>query len=104
VPPSQAVTPWLWLPIAMSSLLLVLFLVVVNRQQAQAQLLTELLRRVQDLQDSRALEGTTVLEQQELRQLRHTSGRSIHVPGDTPSAVDGLPGQLKRDAHGSNVP
>ena len=55
---------WLWLPVGLSSLLLVLFLVVVNRQQAQAQRIGELIRRVQDLEQSRALERTAVLEQQ----------------------------------------
>jgi cell shape-determining protein MreC len=45
-------------------MLLVLFLVVVNRQQAQAQRIGELLSRVQDLEQSRALERTAVLEQQ----------------------------------------
>lgn len=64
LPPTPGVTPWLWLPMALSSLLLVLFLVVVNRQQAQAQRLSELLSRVQDLEHSRALERTAVLEQQ----------------------------------------
>jgi hypothetical protein len=88
----------------------------------------------EELEVGRALERTTVLEQelrsmltrlqslrkaaqqqeqlgrelqhaqQELRQLRHPSGRSILVPGDTPSADDSLPGWLKRDAHGSNGP
>jgi TolA-binding protein len=56
--------PWLWLPLGLSSMLLVLFLVVVNRQQAQAQRIGELLSRVQDLEQSRALERTAVLEQQ----------------------------------------
>lgn len=49
---------------ALSSLLLVLFVVVVNRQHAQAQRLGELLGRVQTLEQSRALERTAVLEQQ----------------------------------------
>lgn len=64
VPPTPAATPWLWLPVALSSLLLVLFVVIVNRQQAQAQRLGELLGRVQTLEQSRALERTAVLEQQ----------------------------------------
>lgn len=58
------VTPWLWLPLGLSSLLLVLFVVVVNRQQAQVQRLSDLLTRVQTLEHSRALERTAVLEQQ----------------------------------------
>lgn len=59
-----AATPWLWLPLALSSMLLVLFVVVVNREQAQAQRLSELLSRVEALEHSRALERTAVLEQQ----------------------------------------
>lgn len=108
LPATPGVTPWLlWLPVALSSALLVLFVVVVNRQQAQAQRIGELLSRVQDLEHSRALERTAVLEQQlramlnrlqelekqtkqqeqlarqlqtlqqELRQLRSTASRSI---------------------------
>ncbi len=62
--PPPELTPWLWLPVALSSMLVVLFVVVVNRQQAQAQRIGELLSRVQDLEHSRALERTAVLEQQ----------------------------------------
>jgi hypothetical protein len=62
---AQAVaTPWLWLPLGLTSLLLVLFVVVVNRQQAQVQRLSDLLTRVQTLEQSRAVERTAVLEQQ----------------------------------------
>lgn len=57
-------TPWLWLPVALSTTLLVLFAVVVNRQQAQAQRIGELSNRVRALEQSRALERTAVLEQQ----------------------------------------
>lgn len=64
LPARNPVTPWLWLPLALSSMLLVLFVVVVNRQQAQAQRIAALLSRVQDLEHSRALERTAVLEQQ----------------------------------------
>lgn len=62
--PLAAASPWLWLPLALSSMLLVLFAVVVNRQQAQAERLAALLSRVQTLEHSRALERTAVLEQQ----------------------------------------
>jgi hypothetical protein len=54
----------LWLPISLSSLVLVLLVVVVQRQHAQAQLLADLRGRVQTLEQSRALERTAVLEQQ----------------------------------------
>jgi len=57
-------TPWLWLPVALSTTLLVLFAVVVNRQQAQALRIGELSSRVKALEQSRALERTAVLEQQ----------------------------------------
>lgn len=57
-------TPWLWLPLALSCMLLVLFAVVVNRQQVQAQRLDALFNRVRTLEHSRALERTAVLEQQ----------------------------------------
>ncbi|QPN63394.1 hypothetical protein [Synechococcus sp. CBW1004] len=49
---------------ALSTTLLVLFAVVVNRQQAQAQRIGELSNRVRALEQSRALERTAVLEQQ----------------------------------------
>ena len=52
------------LPLTLSTLLLVLFAVVVNRQQQQAQQLAELQLRVQKLENSRALERTSVLEEQ----------------------------------------
>lgn len=52
------------LPLTLSTLLLVLFAVVVNRQQQQALQLAELQQRVQALEQSRALERTTVLEEQ----------------------------------------
>lgn len=56
---------WLiWFPLGLSSLLLVLFVVVVGRQQEQAGRIAELLQRVENLEQSRALERTAVLEQQ----------------------------------------
>jgi hypothetical protein len=45
-------------------MVLVLLVVVVNRQQTQARRIGELLDRVQTLEHSRALERTAVLEQQ----------------------------------------
>jgi hypothetical protein len=45
-------------------MLLVLFAVVVNRQQEQAQQLAQLQQRVQALENSRAIERTSVLEEQ----------------------------------------
>jgi hypothetical protein len=60
----ERVTPWLWLPVGLSATLLVLFAVVVNRQQAQALRIGELSSRVRALEQSRALERTAVLEQQ----------------------------------------
>ena len=56
--------PLWWLPLGLSTMLLVLFAVVVNRQQAQAERIGALLSRVQTLEHSRALERTAVLEQQ----------------------------------------
>ncbi|MEB3171973.1 MAG: hypothetical protein VKK43_11430 [Synechococcaceae cyanobacterium] len=63
---------WLiWLPMGFATMLLVLFLVLVGRQQDQVARLGELIRRVQNLETSRALERTAVLEQQ----LRSTAAR-----------------------------
>ncbi len=62
--PMAVATPWLWLPVALSSMLLVLFVVIVNRQQAQAERIGSLLGRVRTLEQSRAVERTAVLEQQ----------------------------------------
>jgi len=111
----------LWLPLALSSMLLVLLVVVVNRQQAQAQRLSELLNRVQSLEHSRALERTAVLEQQlrsmlsrlqdlekrhqaleqlasqlqglqqEVQQLRNSSRPAMPPFSEPPAAVDAPP-------------
>jgi len=63
---------WLiWLPMGFATMLLVLFLVLLGRQQDQVARLGELIRRVQNLETSRALERTAVLEQQ----LRSTAAR-----------------------------
>lgn len=72
----QAGGPWrggwlIWLPMGFATMLLVLFLVLVGRQQDQVARLGELIRRVQNLETSRALERTAVLEQQ----LRSTAAR-----------------------------
>lgn len=122
---TPGVTPWLWLPVALSSMLLVLFAVMVNRQQTQAQRIGELLGRVQDLEHSRALERTAVLEQQlramlnrlqelekqtkqlqgqnrqlksmeaELQLLRRTAGRSM-LPLEEPSTTLSEPSGTQR--------
>ena len=63
-PGPERVTPWLWLSFGLSTMLLVLFAVVVNRQQAQVQRIEVLSSRVKALEQSRALERTAVLEQQ----------------------------------------
>ena len=111
-------TPWLWLPVALSTTLLVLFAVVVNRQQAQAQRIGELSNRVRALEQSRALERTAVLEQQlramlsrlqelekqtgqqeqlgrqlqnlqqDLQQLRSAVGRPIIPPVESPAVSE----------------
>lgn len=62
---------WIWLPMGLGTMLLVLFFVVVGRQQDQASRIHELNQRIQNLEHSRALERTAVLEQQ----LRSTAAR-----------------------------
>ena len=108
----------LWLPVGLSAMLLVLFAVVVNRQQAQAERISELIARVQSLEHSRTLERTAVLEQQlrsmlgrlqdlqkqeqrqdqlarglqtleqEVRQLRASSRPTLIEPPELPPAAD----------------
>jgi hypothetical protein len=68
--------PWgggwlIWLPMGLCTMLMVLFVVVVGRQQDQANKIGELTQRIQNLEHSRALERTAVLEQQ----LRSTAAR-----------------------------
>ena len=105
--PRTLATPWLWLPLALSSMLLVLFVVVVTRQQAQAQRIGELLSRVQTLEHSRALERTAVLEQQlrsmltRLQELEKQNKQNELVVRQLQSLQQEL--QLLRSAAGSSV-
>ena len=64
VPSAGAPLLLVGVPLTISTMLLVLFAVVVNRQQEQAQQLAQLQQRVQALENSRAIERTSVLEEQ----------------------------------------
>jgi hypothetical protein len=66
-PPTPAgPPPWSgWLQIGVSTMLAVLFLVMVARTREQNLLLRQLEQRVQGLENSRALDRTSVLEEQQ---------------------------------------
>jgi hypothetical protein len=66
-PPTPAgLPPWTgWLQIGLSTMLGVLFLVMLAKTREQNQLLRRLEQRVQGLENSRALDRTSVLEEQQ---------------------------------------
>ncbi|MCP9796407.1 MULTISPECIES: hypothetical protein [Cyanophyceae] len=65
-PPAAGLPPWTsWLQIGLSSMLAVLFLVILAKTREQSQLLMKLEQRLQGLENSRALDRTSVLEEQQ---------------------------------------
>lgn len=73
-----------WLQIGLSTMLAVLFLVMVARTREQNRLLQQLEQRVQGLENSRALERTSVLEEQQRAMLSRlqsleASGRRLEA-------------------------
>jgi TolA-binding protein len=67
-PPQAPVGPpvWTgWLQISLSTMLAVLFLVILSKTQEQNQRLMRLEQRLQGLENSRALDRTSVLEEQQ---------------------------------------
>ena len=65
-PPSPGPPLWTsWLQIGLSSMLAVLFLVILGKTREQSQLLMKLEQRLQGLENSRALDRTLVLEEQQ---------------------------------------
>jgi hypothetical protein len=64
--PAPGPPPWTaWLQIGLSSMLAVLFLVILAKTREQSQLLMRLEQRLQGLENSRALDRTSVLEEQQ---------------------------------------
>jgi hypothetical protein len=59
-----------WLQIGLSTMLAVLFLVMLAKTREQNQLLRQLEQRVQGLENSRALDRTSVLEEQQRAMLQ----------------------------------
>ncbi len=65
-PPAPGPPAWTsWLQIGLSSMLAVLFLVILAKTREQSQLLMKLEQRLQGLENSRALDRTSVLEEQQ---------------------------------------
>ena len=65
-PPAPGPPLWTsWLQIGLSSMLAVLFLVILGKTREQGQLLMKLEQRLQGLENSRALDRTSVLEEQQ---------------------------------------
>lgn len=65
-PPTPGPPLWTgWLQIGLSSMLAVLFLVILAKTREQSQLLMRLEQRLQGLENSRALDRTSVLEEQQ---------------------------------------
>ncbi|MBM5822460.1 MAG: hypothetical protein FJ082_08405 [Cyanobacteria bacterium K_Offshore_surface_m2_011] len=65
-PPASGPPAWTsWLQIGLSSMLAVLFLVILGKTREQGQLLMKLEQRLQGLENSRALDRTSVLEEQQ---------------------------------------
>ena len=95
-----------WLQAGLTALLAVLFLVMLGKARVQAERIEELQERVQGLENSRALERTTGLEQQlrstveRLQALERSSAR-IDVLSAENSALRGEVRQLRRSASSS---
>jgi hypothetical protein len=65
-PPAAGLPPWTsWLQIGLSSMLAVLFVVILAKTREQGQQLMRLEQRLQGLENSRALDRTSVLEEQQ---------------------------------------
>lgn len=113
-----------WLQVGLTSMLVVLFVVVVGKTRQQNNQLQELRERIRGLENSRALERTTALEQQlrstvdrlqdlergqarlnaigsdtaqlrqELRQLRKSSQDQVGTPAGPPASSQQSPPPL----------
>ena len=98
-----------WLQAGLTALLAVLFLVMLGKARVQAERIEELQERVQGLENSRALERTTGLEQQlrstveRLQALERSSAR-IDVLSAENSALRGEVRQLRRSAASPALP
>lgn len=95
-----------WLQAGLTALLAVLFLVMLGKARDQSSRIQELQERVQGLENSRALERTTGLEQQlrstveRLQALERSSAR-IDVLSAENNALRGEVRQLRRSAASS---
>jgi hypothetical protein len=95
VPTAGAPLLLIGIPLTISTMLLVLFAVVVNRQQVQAEQLAQLQQRVQALENSRALERTSVLEEQMRTML--TRLQAMEKGGQLLQALERQQQQLQQD-------
>ena len=98
-----------WLQAGLTALLAVLFLVMLGKARVQGERIQELQERVQGLENSRALERTTGLEQQlrstvERLQALERSNARIDVLSAENSALRGEVRQLRRSAASSALP
>ena len=98
-----------WLQAGLTALLAVLFLVMLGKARVQGERIQELQERVQGLENSRALERTTGLEQQlrstvERLQALERSNARIDVLSAENSALRGEVRQLRRSATSSALP
>jgi C4-dicarboxylate-specific signal transduction histidine kinase len=84
--PNSASLAWVpWLQAGVTAMLVVLFLVIVGKSRQQSATIRQLQERVQGLENSRALDRTTGLEQQ----LRSTVER-LQVVERNSTRIDGL--------------
>ncbi len=87
--PNAAVPTWVpWLQAGVTAMLVVLFLVIVGKARQQSATIRQLQERVQGLENSRALDRTTGLEQQ----LRSAVERLQAVERNS-ARIDGLSGE-----------
>ncbi len=108
--PMPQLPDWVaWLQAGLTALLAVLFLVMLGKARVQGERIQELQERVQGLQNSRALERTTGLEQQlrstvERLQALERSNARIDVLSAENSALRGEVRQLRRSAASNALP
>jgi hypothetical protein len=108
---SPAPLAWVpWLQAGVTAMLVVLFVVIVAKTRQQNATIRQLQERVQGLENSRALERTTGLEQQlrttveRLQAVERNSARIEALSGENASLRLELRQRANRDANGDSLP
>jgi hypothetical protein len=109
--PNPAPLAWVpWLQAGVTAMLVVLFVVIVGKTRQQNATIRQLQERVQGLENSRALERTTGLEQQlrstveRLQAVERNSARIEALSGENANLRLELRQRANRDAAGDSLP